>query len=157
MCNWTMGFLYCSMHSKSSILLLLLITAAIAGCNGSSRYDRGPAEESRQETLADTLADYRETGIASYYHNTLHGSETANGETYDMYALTAAHATLPFGAFVEVTNLENGRAVTVKINDHFPGTKGRMIDLSWQAAKEIDLLGDGTAEVEIRVIEANGQ
>lgn len=91
-------------------------------------------------------------GVASWYGQDFHGRRTANGERYDMNQLTAAHPTLPFGTLVEVRNLHNGRAVVVRINDRGPFAKRRVIDLSYGAAREIGLVGPGTAPVEISVV-----
>lgn len=92
-------------------------------------------------------------GIASWYGKDFHGKETASGETYNMYDLTAAHRTLAFGSRVRVTNLDNGKDVVVRINDRGPFTKGRIIDLSFEAARRLDMLSEGTARVELRVLE----
>lgn len=89
------------------------------------------------------------TGIASYYGKEFHGRKTANGETFDMNAMTAAHRTLPFGTIVRVTNLANDQSVTVRINDRGPFIKGRIIDLSYGAAKSIDLLSIGQVKIEV--------
>jgi rare lipoprotein A len=91
-------------------------------------------------------------GIASWYGGEFHGRTTSNGEVYDMHDLTAAHRTLPFGTLVEVTNLQNGRTVTVRINDRGPFVKGRIIDLSLAAARLLDLVGPGTAPVSLEVV-----
>jgi rare lipoprotein A len=91
------------------------------------------------------------TGVASYYGRRFHGRLTANGERFDMSAMTAAHKTLPFGSLVRVTNPRNGKSVTVRINDRGPFTRGRTIDLSRAAAREIGLVsrGHGTVEMEL--------
>jgi rare lipoprotein A len=93
-----------------------------------------------------------ERGIASWYGPGFHGRHTASGERYDMKALTAAHPTLPFGTVVEVRNVTNGRIVRVRINDRGPFKKNRIIDLSQSAARAIEMLGPGTALVELAVI-----
>ncbi len=93
-----------------------------------------------------------ETGIASWYGGKFHGRKTSSGEVYDMYKLTAAHKTLPFGTIVLVTNLENDKTVTVKVNDRGPFVSGRIIDLSKAAASRIDLLKTGTARVKIDIV-----
>ena len=95
---------------------------------------------------------FTEIGIASWYGEDFHGKPTASGEIYNMYAMTAAHKTLPLGTYVRVTNLENGRRVVVKINDRGPFVKGRIIDLSYSAAKKLDMIKKGTAKVKIEVI-----
>lgn len=92
-------------------------------------------------------------GKASYYADRFHGRLTANGERFNMHELTAAHKSLPFGSMVRVTNLSNGKKVLVRINDRGPYIKGRIIDLSLEAAKEIDLLQKGVTKVRIEVYE----
>ncbi|MBC8524147.1 MAG: septal ring lytic transglycosylase RlpA family protein [Chlorobium phaeobacteroides] len=94
-------------------------------------------------------------GKASYYADRFHGRLTANGERFNMHELTAAHKSLPFGSMVRVTNLNNGRKVMVRINDRGPYIKGRIIDLSLEAAKEINLLKKGVAKVRIEVYEGD--
>ena len=88
-------------------------------------------------------------GKASWYGRKFHGRKTANGERYDMYGLTAAHKTLPFGTYVKVKNLSNGKSVVLRINDRGPFVKGRIIDLSYTGARKIGLVGPGVADVEI--------
>ncbi|NWF56465.1 MAG: septal ring lytic transglycosylase RlpA family protein [Syntrophaceae bacterium] len=95
---------------------------------------------------------YRETGIASWYGEDFHGRKTANGETYDMHAMTAAHRTLPFNTRVRVTNLDNGRKTELRINDRGPFVPGRIIDLSRSGAKELEMLGPGTAKVLVEAV-----
>jgi rare lipoprotein A len=92
------------------------------------------------------------TGIASYYGDEFRGRVTASGERYDPNRLTAAHLSYPLGTRVRVTNLDNGRTVVVRINDRGPYKSGRIIDLSARAAKELDLLADGTAKVLVQVV-----
>ena len=94
-----------------------------------------------------------QTGIASYYGSKYHGRKTANGETFDMYALTAAHNELPFGTKIKVTNLNNHKGVVVRINDRGPFVKGRILDLSYGAAQKLEMIGTGTAPVKIEVLE----
>ena len=91
--------------------------------------------------------NYYQTGVASWYGPNFQGNRTANGEIFDMNKLTAAHKSLPFGTVVRVVNLENGRSVVVKINDRGPFIKNRIIDLSRAAARKINMIGPGTAEV----------
>lgn len=95
---------------------------------------------------------YTERGLASWYGPDFHGRRAANGEIYDMYELTAAHRTLPFETTVEVRNRENGRRVEVRITDRGPFVRGRIIDLSYEAARQLDMVVDGIAPVEIRVL-----
>lgn len=100
--------------------------------------------------LLNTGAGYEEHGEASWYGPGFHRRKTASGERYNMNALTAAHTSLPLNTVVEVTNLENGRTVNVRINDRGPFAKGRIIDLSRQAAQVIDL--GGTAQVRVKAL-----
>jgi rare lipoprotein A len=92
---------------------------------------------------------FRQQGIASWYGKDFHGKKTSNGEIYNMHAMTAAHKTLPLGTHVRVHNLENGKKADVRINDRGPFVRGRIIDLSYSAAKKVGLVGPGTARVEI--------
>ena len=94
-----------------------------------------------------------EQGNASYYADSLQGNSTASGEPYDKDRLTAAHRSLPFGIRVKVTNLDNGKSVVVVINDRGPHVKSRIIDVSGAAAKELELLDSGTAEVKLEVLD----
>jgi len=93
-----------------------------------------------------------ETGIASWYGPNYDGRRAASGEIFDMQKLTAAHQTLPFQTWVQVTNLSNGKRVDVRITDRGPFVKGRIIDLSLGAAREIDMVREGTAKVKLKVI-----
>ena len=97
---------------------------------------------------------YVERGVASWYGPGFHKVRTSTGETYDMYAMTAAHKTLPLPAYVRVTNLQNGRSVVVRVNDRGPFVGNRIIDLSYTAAAKLDMLRNGTAMVEVRNLEA---
>jgi rare lipoprotein A len=90
---------------------------------------------------------------ASYYGRKFHGKKTASGEVYNMYALTAAHKTLPLGTKLKVTNLDNERSVIVKINDRGPYSRGRSLDLSLAAARRLKMVKQGTAKVRIKIIE----
>lgn len=96
---------------------------------------------------------YRESGIASWYGGKFHGRKTANGETYDMYGLTAAHKTLPFGTILRVTDIETGRLVHVRVNDRGPFISGRIIDLSFGAAEWLGIANKGVANVIIEIAE----
>ena len=96
--------------------------------------------------------DYVEVGVASWYGPNFNGKKTASGEVFDMYALTAAHRSLPFGTLVRVTRLDNGASVVVRINDRGPFKKDRIIDLSYAAARQIGLLESGTALVRLEVV-----
>lgn len=96
------------------------------------------------------------SGIASWYGPDFHGKKTSNGEIYNMYAMTAAHKTLPMDTIVKVTNLNNSKEAIVRINDRGPFVQGRVIDLSKSAASKINMIATGTAPVKIEVIGFNG-
>jgi len=106
----------------------------------------------RYEVAADS-SGYVERGIASWYGTKFHGKRTSSGEPYDMYAMTAAHKTLPLPTYVQVTNLGNGRRVIVKINDRGPFKENRLIDLSYAAATRLGIVATGTGLVEVRAID----
>lgn len=99
-----------------------------------------------------TADGYQERGVASWYGPGFHAASTSNGERYDMYAMTAAHKTLPLPAYVQVTNLSNGKHVIVRVNDRGPFKDGRIIDLSYTAAAKLDMIKAGTTFVEVRVL-----
>lgn len=95
---------------------------------------------------------FSESGLASWYGKDFHGKKTSNGETYDMFGMTAAHKTLPMNTFLLIKNLENGKEITVRVNDRGPFVKGRIIDLSNTGAREIGMLEKGTARVQITAL-----
>lgn len=107
----------------------------------------------RTYRVKPTSAGYSETGLASWYGTKFHGRKTSNGEIYDMYAMTAAHKSLPIPAYVRVTNLENGKQVIVRVNDRGPFHGDRIIDLSYAAAKRLGFHDQGVAEVEVVAID----
>jgi len=95
---------------------------------------------------------FKETGIASWYGKPFHGRQTSNGETYDMFTLTAAHKTLPMNTQLLVHNLENGQEIVVRVNDRGPFVQGRVLDLSVAGAKQLGLYGKGTAKVRLTAL-----
>ena len=95
---------------------------------------------------------FKQRGIASWYGKKFHGRKTSSGEVYNMYAMTAAHKTLPIPVYVRVRNLTNSRSAVVKVNDRGPFVSGRIIDLSYAAAQKLDIIGAGTARVEITIL-----
>lgn len=105
-----------------------------------------------QENLFPRIVRYLKQGIASWYGPDFHGKKTASGEIYDMYAMTAAHKTLPISSYARVTNLENQRSVIVRINDRGPYHGDRVMDLSYAAAKKLDIDEAGIGKVEIKAI-----
>jgi rare lipoprotein A len=96
---------------------------------------------------------YRETGVASWYGKDFQGRKTASGEVFDMYGMSAAHRTLPLGTVIRVTNLENYKSLTVRVNDRGPFVKNRFLELSYGAAKELGFVAQGTATVKIETLE----
>ncbi len=128
---------------KPALLLMVVAALAVSGCGG------GSGEPSTEPGSV-------EEGEASYYAHKYHGRTTANGETYDENKMTAAHKTLPFGTTVRVTNLANGKKVVVRINDRGPFIKGRIIDLSYKAAGELDYISRGVVKVRVEVLKKNG-
>jgi rare lipoprotein A len=119
-----------------------------------SRYGNPESYEVFGETyhVMDSSDGYRERGRASWYGTKFHGQRTSSGEPYDMFALTAAHKSLPLPTYVEVTNLDNGRSLVVKVNDRGPFHEGRIIDLSYAAARRLGVYATGTAAVEVRAL-----
>src|SRR5690554_772424 len=102
--------------------------------------------------ILDDISGFHEEGIASWYGEKFHGHLTSNGETYDMYAMSAAHKTLPLPTYVRVTNLENNKNVVVRVNDRGPFHHNRIIDLSYVAAYKLGMLKSGTARVHIEAL-----
>jgi len=130
--------------------------AAVDSGSASQRNDRGnpPFYDvlGRRYYVLPTSDGYRARGVASWYGRDFHGLSTSSGETYNMNAMTAAHTTLPIPTWVEVTNLENGKHVVVKVNDRGPFVDNRLIDLSYAAALKLDMVQSGTARVEVRAL-----
>ncbi|WP_408534984.1 septal ring lytic transglycosylase RlpA family protein [Paraburkholderia fungorum] len=131
-----------------------------AGSFGPQAFGSAPASDAAAGStpLADAkpitddgsgISDFEQTGRASWYGRGFHGRRTANGERYDMHAMTAAHRTLPLGSYVRVTNPATSRSVIVRINDRGPYARGRVIDLSMAAASALDMRHAGTARVKI--------
>lgn len=107
----------------------------------------------KYRTLA-THIGYSEIGIASWYGKKFHGKLTSSREVYDMYKITAAHKSLPIPCYAKVTNLKNNKSLIVRVNDRGPFKKGRIIDLSYAAAKKLDFVNEGTAQVLVEAIDA---
>jgi rare lipoprotein A len=137
------------MRTTAVILFSLCATCIFVGCLASPRFTATKATRSAAEP---PYSRYEE-GIASFYSDQYHGRTTSNGEVFDMNKLSAAHRTLPFNTTVRVTNRTNGKSVIVRINDRGPFKDDRIIDLSLAAAKQIDLIGPGTAPVILEVVE----
>jgi rare lipoprotein A len=107
-------------------------------------------------TPLQTTGNYKERGIASWYGKKFHGQRTSIGEIYDMYAMTAAHPTLPIPSYARVTNTANGKSVIVRVNDRGPFLHERIMDLSYVAAYKLGYVGNGSAEVEVESLAADG-
>ena len=101
------------------------------------------------DVASNTVRQFSQTGVASWYGRQFHGRKTANGETFDMNALTAAHRSLPLNCYIRVTNKNNGKSVVVKVNDRGPFHGNRVVDLSYGAAKQLGITNAGTAKVSI--------
>jgi len=106
----------------------------------------------REYVPATSLKPYQERGIASWYGRKFHGQKTSIGETYDMYAMTAAHPTLPLPSYARVTNVSSGKSVVVRVNDRGPFLHGRIIDLSFAAAHRLGIAQNGSGEVDVQAI-----
>ena len=119
-----------------------------------SRYGNGPIYEVLGQTyrVMDSSSGYKERGVASWYGKKFHGRLTSNREPYDMYAMTAAHKTLPLPTYVQVRNLRNNKSIIVRVNDRGPFVHNRIIDLSYAAAMKLDMVRDGTSLVEVTAI-----
>lgn len=169
------------MRDRILRLLLLLLVATVCGCSLIAERDGGPrpgtvktadipdavpkseprsrygnpesyvVNGQRYHVMQDP-AGHVEKGIASWYGEQFHGRRTSSGETYDMYAMTAAHKTLPLPTYVQVTNLKNAKQVILRVNDRGPFHGNRIIDLSYTAAAKLDILAAGTGLVEVRAL-----
>ena len=139
----------------------LFIVGVIQYCAPAPRYtSKNPASSvknipNRQKQVKSKGLEVVEvfTGMASFYGKDFHGKLTANGEVYDMYGLTAAHKTLPLNTIIRVTNLSNGKAFILRINDRGPFIDGRILDCSYGAAKKLGFVTQGLTEVKIEILE----
>ena len=129
---------------------------AAQGNSGSARDQSSPVRPQPKPATKSKLsrkAKPYQVGTASWYGSYFHGKETASGEPFNMYDLTAAHPTLPLGTYVRVTNLRNGRTLVVRVNDRGPVVDGRIIDLSYEAARELELKNRGIQRVRLDLVE----
>lgn len=168
-------------HPRLPLLAALSATLLLSGCSVHETRDSGPRQPIDMSHVPDAVPrheprtragnpptyvvlgkryylmksskGYQERGIASWYGKKFHGRKTSNGEIYDMYAMTAAHKTLPIPSYLQVTNLKNGKQVVVRVNDRGPFHENRIIDLSYAAASKLGIAQSGTGLVEIRAIE----
>ena len=131
------------------------ISDAVPVAEPRARYGNMAQYEAMGRTYRtlSTSVGYQAEGTASWYGEEFHGRRTSSGEPYDMYAMTAAHPTLPLPTYVEVVNLDNGRRVVVRVNDRGPFHADRIIDVSYAAAHRLAMIGRGTARVRIRALQ----
>ena len=122
------------------------------GCGTTSAKKGSYRVLGRTYTPVSNVQGYSETGTASWYGPDFHGKRTSSGEVYDMYARTSAHKLLPLGTTVRITNLENGLSTTARVNDRGPFVEGRIIDLSYTLACDLDLAERGTARVQVEAV-----
>lgn len=141
---------------RTILCLLWVLIFFIPGCTKSIAPTPTPSEKPKPYRVGKTwyqpVSDakgFKDRGIASWYGKKFHGRKTSSGEIYNMYAMTAAHKTLPLGTHLSVINLNNSQKVIVRINDRGPFVRGRIIDLSYAAAKKLKIISAGTAPVEI--------
>ena len=148
-------------------LVVLAFALALGGCSSkedSVGYMGGRYRGTKSYTVRGktyhpykSARGYRETGVASWYGPGFHGKKTSNGERYDQNAMTAAHKLLPFNTRLRVTNLNNGRSVIVRVNDRGPFVGSRIIDLSREAARQLHMIGSGTARVQLVALGEGGR
>ena len=132
------------MGTSLRLAAALILTSVLAACSATPEAVRPPVPEQVPRAY--------QTGYASWYGKAHQGRRTTSGEAYDMNKLTAAHPTLPMGTRLLVTNLQNGRSVTVRVNDRGPTVDGRIVDLSYAAAREVGAVGAGVVRVRIEVV-----
>lgn len=161
------------MNRKLKQIVFIVITISLWSCGSSPRFtsndtppDRPPADRPARDIQPDIKDEEKtnynefhnvtiletETGTASFYGDGFHGNLTSNGEIYDMYGISAAHPAYPEGTIIRVTNLSNNLSQILRVNDRMPQHPDRVIDLSYGAAKKLDMINDGLAEVKIEVL-----
>jgi rare lipoprotein A len=125
------------MGSRSIQILAIVVCTSLGACSWIPKGDSG------------LDVGIKDRGLASWYGEQFHGKQAANGELFDMTALTAAHRTLPLGSIVRVVNLQNGKHVRVRINDRGPYVNGRILDLSYAAAVQLDMIEGGVSAIQL--------
>jgi len=150
---------------RKVLYISFTVVLATYSCSPSPRYKTESAQikshkssgfDNSKNKAKKSKFDKKKTiyrGVSSYYGPNFHGKLTANGEVYDMYGLTAAHKEMPLNTVARVTNLDNGRSLILRINDRGPYIDGRILDCSYGAAKKLGFINEGTANVEIKIIE----
>jgi len=150
--------------TKEFTLVSLISVLLVYGCSSTSKSGKNNAQTLKAknpyyEVLGEryyvlkTSKGYEQEGVASWYGKKFHGKLTSNGETYDMYDMTAAHKTLPLPSTVRVTNLRNGKSVVVRVNDRGPFVDNRLIDMSYAAAQKLDMVQSGTTLVRVEALD----
>ena len=141
-------------HGPEHTVDVSKVPDAVPGDETPSRYGNPSRYTVLGKTydLVPSCKGYHDRGIASWYGTQFHGGRTSDGETYDMYAMTAANKVVPIPCYARVTNLQNGKSVVVKINDRGPFVGNRLIDLSYAAASRLEMLGTGTALVDVQAV-----
>lgn len=138
------------------VVKLSAMSLLLASCANSVKFSDSvepvDGNKAKTEMVMHQTGSYSIEGKASYYHDKFDGRMTANGEKFDQKALTAAHKTLPFGTVLQVTNIDNGKTVKVRINDRGPYVGGRVIDLSKAAAQQLGMMDNGLANVRIQIL-----
>lgn len=136
------------------IKFILIFAMFVVSCGSSIAYGDYVDTTGWSRKQIESIKKHPQTqiGIASYYGKKFHKKRTANGEIFNMYKVSAAHKSYPLGTKVRVTNLENGKSIKLVINDRGPFVKGRIIDLSYKAARKLDFVNQGTTKVRINVI-----
>jgi 3D (Asp-Asp-Asp) domain-containing protein len=156
-----------SLQCRVRLLLALVLTTGLVACAGSKPPPTEPSKPPPSNIRTQrpyqiygiwyyplpTAEGYSEKGNASWYGPGFHARPTANGETYDMYAMTAAHKVLPIGTHVKVTNLKNNRSIIVRVNDRGPFVSGRIIDLSYTAAETLGMARTGVVPVQVEAVQ----
>lgn len=138
----------------AKFIVILFIGISLTGCGMmSNRSGKSYVINGKRYHILASASGFKEKGLASWYGEPFHGRRTANGEVYDMHKVSAAHKTLPLGTWVEVKNLANKKTLVMRINDRGPFVKGRVIDLSREAAKKMDIIQPGVAPVLVRAID----
>lgn len=141
---------YGSCHRFAIGVVGIIVIIGFWGCSSAPRFRRGDIQRSIEQKYL--TGNPYQVGLASFYATEFHGQPTSSGEPFNMYDLTAAHNGLPLGTIVKITNLENHLSVVVRINDRGPFVEGRIVDLSYGAARVLHMVGVGTARVRIDVI-----
>ena len=141
------------MKFSNSLLLLIGCTVLISACGVTGKSARSSSKAPKN--VSKKGREVLETGVTSWYGPNFHGKLTANGETYDMDGITAAHRTLPFNSEVLVENLDNGKTLVVRINDRGPYAKDRILDLSRGAARQLGVIGPGTANIKLYLVKGD--